>query len=63
MAQSIPTNKMGVFLLPEKLCNDLNAMCARFWWGQVNNERKIHWKNWKVLTQPKREGGIGFRDK
>ncbi|XP_075640347.1 uncharacterized protein LOC142612108 [Castanea sativa] len=48
--------------LPVKLCNDLNAICARFWWGQMGNERKIHWKNWRVLCQPKREGGMGFRD-
>ena len=42
VAQSIPTYTMGVFLLLMRLCNDLNAMCARFWWGQIRNERKIH---------------------
>ena len=31
VTQSIPTYSMGVFQLPVKLCNDLNAMCARFW--------------------------------
>ena len=31
VAQSIPIYSMGVFQLPVKLCNDLNAMCARFW--------------------------------
>ena len=30
VAQSIPTYTMGVFQLPLKLCNELNAMCARF---------------------------------
>ena len=45
VAQSIPTYTMRVFLLPMRLCNDLNAMCARFWWGQIGNERKIHWKS------------------
>ena len=45
VAQSIPTYTMGVFQLPVKLCDELNAMCAKFWWGQVGNERKIHWKN------------------
>ena len=53
---------MGVFLLPARLCNELNAKCARFWWGQTGNKRKIHWKNWGVLAQPKKEGGMGFRD-
>ena len=58
VAQAIPTYTMSVFQLPVK-CNDLNA---RFWWGQVNNERKIHWKSWSVLSQSKKEGGMGFRD-
>ena len=35
MAQSIPTYTMSVFQLPIKLCDELNSMCARFWWGQV----------------------------
>ena len=31
VAQSIPTYTMGVFLLPTKLCDKLNALCAKFW--------------------------------
>ena len=42
VAQTIPTYTMGVFLLPVELCDKLNALCARFWWGQVGNKRKIH---------------------
>ena len=30
VSQSIPTYTMGVFQFPVKLCNELNAMCARF---------------------------------
>ena len=33
VAQSIPTYTMGVFLLPAKLCDELDSLCARFWWG------------------------------
>ena len=33
MAQSIPTYTMGVFQLPMKFCDDLDVLCARFWWG------------------------------
>lgn len=62
MAQSIPTYMMRVFQLPVKICKELNAMYARFWWGQMGNERKIYWKSWDLLSQPKKEGGMGFRD-
>ena len=62
VAQSIPMYTMGVFLLPAKLCNELNALCARFWWGQTDDERKILWKSWNFLTKQKREGGTRFRD-
>lgn len=40
VAQSIPT--MSMFQLPKSLCDDINALCINFWWGQVGNERKIH---------------------
>ena len=42
VAQSIPTYTMGMFQLPGKLCDNLDAMCARLWWGQIGEERKIH---------------------
>ena len=60
--QAIPTYTMGVFQLPVKLCEELNVLCAKFWWGQMGNEGKNHWKNWGSLTQPKANGGMGFRD-
>ena len=62
VAQSILTYTMSVFQLPVKLCDELNSMCANFWWGQVGNERKIHWKSWSFLSKPKKQGGMGFQD-
>ena len=62
VAQSIPTYTMGVFQLPKKLCDELDAMCARFWWGQEGEERKINWTSWSKLTEAKKKGGLGFRD-
>ena len=31
VAQSIPTYTMSVFQLLLKLCDELDAMCAKFW--------------------------------
>ena len=52
IVQAIPTYTMRVFQLPVKLCDELNSLCAKFWWGQVGNDKKIHWKSWDCLTQP-----------
>ena len=61
VAQAIPTYTMSVFQLPLKLCEELDGLCASFWWGQVGNERKIHWKSWDKLTLSKKDGGMRFR--
>ena len=53
---------MSCFLLPKTFCNTLHQMCARFWWGSKDGERKIHWMSWEKLCCPKEEGGMGFRD-
>ena len=40
----------------------MDGLCARFWWGRVGNERKIHWKSWDKLILLKKDGGMGFWD-
>ena len=31
VAQSLPTYTMSVFQIPLKLCDELDALCAKFW--------------------------------
>ena len=38
VAQSIATYIMSVFQLPLKLCEELDVLCAKFWWGKMGNE-------------------------
>ena len=62
IAQAIPTYSMSLFKLPRGLCNDINSIIAKYWWGQTSNENKIHWINWQRLYGPKKKGGMSFRD-
>ena len=51
---------MSLSLLPKSLNNTINSTLAKYWWGQIKNERKIHWIHWKKLCYPKNMGGMGF---
>ena len=62
MAQIIPTYTMGIFKIPNVLCDTLNSKLAKYWWGQTKDEKIIHWINWKKLCLPKTRGGMGFQD-
>ena len=60
--QAIPTFAMSCFKLPGGLCDEIEALIRKFFWGQKGEQRKIHWKKWEVLCKPKSKGGMGFKD-
>ena len=62
VVQAIPTYAMSCFCLPVGLCQDIEMLAFRFWWGQWGEHWKIHWKKWEVLCKPKDDGGMGFKD-
>ena len=49
MAQAIPTYSMSLFKIPKSICDSINSLLARYWWGQTGAERKIHWLSWNKL--------------
>ena len=53
---------MSIFILPKQLCKDINKMTQQFWWGQKEEEKKIHWMKWEKMGLSKAQGGMGFRD-
>ena len=62
VVQAIPTFAMSCFRIPVGLCQDIEMLIRKFWWGQRGDGRKIHWKKWEVLCKPKLEGGLGFKN-
>jgi hypothetical protein len=60
--QAILTYSMNIFLLPKGLCYEINALMQKFWWGNQENDSKIHWMKWSRMGVPKNQGGMGFRD-
>lgn len=59
--QAVPTYAMSVFKFPFGLCNKLNGLVAKFWWGKKEG-KGVYWKSWESLCSPKYEGSLGFRD-
>lgn len=59
--QAIPTYTMSCFRVPISICKEMEAICARFWWGDSGMKKGIHWMSWDKLCKQKEEGGLGFR--
>lgn len=62
VVQAVPAYAMGIFKLPQALCEDIERATARFWWGSSENHRCIHWAKWERLCHAKIRGGMGFKD-
>src|SRR4051812_37625074 len=62
VAQAVPVFSMSCFKLPRGLCEHLNMLIRKFWWGSKEGQRKPHWVSWKAMTKPKSMGGLGFKD-
>uniref|UniRef100_A0A7N2R6R0 Reverse transcriptase n=1 Tax=Quercus lobata TaxID=97700 RepID=A0A7N2R6R0_QUELO len=62
VAQAIPTYTMSCFQIPKSLCDEIEEMMRKFWWGQRGQESKIAWVSWKKMCKSKLNGGMGFRN-
>lgn len=60
VAQVIPTYSMSIFKIPKTICDGINLVLAKYWWGQ--KKKKNRWINWGKLCTLKNGGGMGFRN-
>ena len=58
----IPTYTMAYFKILKKIYREMNSGIAKFWWGQNEEEEKIHWKNQMKMTMENSMGGMGQKD-
>jgi hypothetical protein len=56
VAQAIPAYIMGVFKLPNTMCEEMEQMIHYFWWGDEQGTKKVHWLAWEKLLMPKSQG-------
>ena len=62
VAQAMPVFAMSVFKIPKKICKGMTDAISKYWWGDDDNHKRIHWAAWWKVCIPKERGGLGFRD-
>nr|GEX95410.1 RNA-directed DNA polymerase, eukaryota, reverse transcriptase zinc-binding domain protein [Tanacetum cinerariifolium] len=53
---SLPTYYLLLFRMPRTVCNKLEAMRSKFFWGAEDTNRKIHWVKWDLDLASKDHG-------
>ncbi|CAN1163898.1 Uncharacterized mitochondrial protein AtMg00310 [Linum perenne] len=59
---ALPVYTMASFKLPKNNINIMTQLLANFWWGKIDESKKMNWLSWERLCEPKEEGGLGFKD-
>lgn len=62
VVNAIPAYAMNCLKFFESICMELDALIARFFWGQHKDEGKVHWLAWQKVIKAKKDGGMGFHD-
>lgn len=47
--QAIPTYFMSCHIIQIDLCEHIESMISKFWWGSKQGEHRLHWINWETL--------------
>lgn len=58
----IPIYYLSFMRMPSKVRRNLVRIQREFLWGGVEGGRRISLAKWKVVCQPKDNGGLGVRD-
>ncbi|KAL4301309.1 hypothetical protein AHAS_Ahas17G0288000 [Arachis hypogaea] len=59
---SIPIYRMQVSFFPSGVCSNIDKITRSFIWCGSHNHRGLHLASWRVLTTPKKFGGLSLRE-
>jgi hypothetical protein len=52
VAQEIHVYAMSVFQISKGVCKHMMDAIAKFWWGDDENRKEMHWMAWWKLCYP-----------
>ncbi|GJN36877.1 hypothetical protein PR202_gb25813 [Eleusine coracana subsp. coracana] len=52
VAQAILVFMMMVYILPNKICKGMTDAMSQYWWGDGEEQKRIHWQQWWKLYMP-----------
>ncbi|KAM0003901.1 putative reverse transcriptase zinc-binding domain-containing protein [Helianthus debilis subsp. tardiflorus] len=58
--ECLPNYYFSLYKAPSKVISDLEAKIRRFLWRGNEENKKLHWVAWNVVTLPKNKGGLGL---
>lgn len=62
IVQAIPVYTMSTFKIPKGICDDLDTLVIRFWWGTKHgSNRFLALKSLRDIFWSKESGGLGFQ--
>jgi hypothetical protein len=59
--QAIPVYPMMTTSIPKSFLKEIEKAQRAFVWGDTKDKRKAHMISWEIMTQSKKNGGMGFR--
>jgi hypothetical protein len=60
--QAIHAYAMSVLKLPKLEIKGITYAITRYWWGDNDDQKHMHWFAWWKMCVPKKKGGMGFRN-
>ncbi|KAJ0974964.1 hypothetical protein J5N97_016929 [Dioscorea zingiberensis] len=49
-------------MIPDCILDSITKLVRKFIWAKDNNGKGLHLVGWKIITNPKSEGGLGIKD-